>query len=53
MDARELMQHVTRQILGKGGGRIDMAQGCGTNVKKLDIALDSVKDWVTKKNSQA
>lgn len=49
LNANELMLHVTRQISGKGGGRIDMAQGSGTNVKKLDIALASVKDWVAKK----
>jgi alanyl-tRNA synthetase len=51
LNASELMQYVTGQILGKGGGRIDMAQGSGTNVKKLDMALDSVKDWVAKKIS--
>ncbi|KPJ67769.1 MAG: alanyl-tRNA synthetase [Coxiella sp. DG_40] len=51
LNANELIQHVTKQISGKGGGRSDMAQGSGTNVMKLDVALDSVKNWVAKKIS--
>lgn len=47
--ANELIQHIVKQIDGKGGGRADMAQGSGTNVEKLEIALASVKQWVFNK----
>jgi alanyl-tRNA synthetase len=44
--AGKLMQHITSQLGGKGGGRPDMAQGGGTNIDALDPVLDSVVDWV-------
>jgi alanyl-tRNA synthetase len=44
--AGKLMQYVTAQIGGKGGGKPDMAQGGGTDVKALDAALTSVSNWV-------
>lgn len=44
--AGELIQHVSSQIGGKGGGRPDMAQGGGTEPEHLPKALDSVKTWV-------
>ncbi len=47
--AGELLNFVAGQIGGKGGGRPDMAQGGGTNVKALPTALDSVKDWVAQR----
>jgi alanyl-tRNA synthetase len=46
--AGALLNHVARQIDGKGGGRPDMAQGGGSNPDALSDALDSVIDWVKK-----
>lgn len=48
--AGELMQFVCNQIEGKGGGRGDMAQGGGTNLKNLPAALQSVAEWVRGKS---
>lgn len=47
--AGELMQFVATQLGGKGGGRPDMAQGGGTDVKALPAAIDSVFNWVEEK----
>jgi alanyl-tRNA synthetase len=44
--AGELVNHVARQVGGKGGGRPDMAQAGGTDSKALPQALASVRDWV-------
>ncbi|MDA9031031.1 alanine--tRNA ligase [Candidatus Pseudothioglobus singularis] len=44
--AGSILNHVTSQIGGKGGGRADMAQGGGTDVEKLAQALESVKDLI-------
>ncbi|OCQ51605.1 Alanine--tRNA ligase [Photorhabdus australis subsp. thailandensis] len=44
--AGELISSIAQQIGGKGGGRPDMAQAGGTDVKALPSALDSVEDWV-------
>jgi alanyl-tRNA synthetase len=44
--AGDLANHVARQIGGKGGGRPDMAQAGGSELEKLDGALQSVKPWV-------
>jgi alanyl-tRNA synthetase len=44
--AGDLVNHVARQIGGKGGGRADMAQAGGTDASKLPQALESVKGWV-------
>ena len=44
--AGDLLKHVASQIDGKGGGRPDMAQGGGNNVKALPKALESVVTWV-------
>jgi alanyl-tRNA synthetase len=46
--AGDLLNHVAKQIDGKGGGRPDMAQGGGSNPDALDAALDSVMEWVRK-----
>ncbi|MBU0744124.1 MAG: alanine--tRNA ligase [Gammaproteobacteria bacterium] len=47
--ANELLQHITDQIDGSGGGREDMAQGGGNNVTALQTALDSVLPWAKNK----
>ena len=44
--AGDLLKHVASQIDGKGGGRPDMAQGGGNDVKALPSALESVVAWV-------
>ena len=44
--AGELVNHVAKQVGGKGGGRADMAQAGGTDVAALPQALESVKSWV-------
>jgi len=50
--AGALVNHVARQVGGKGGGRPDMAQAGGTEPGKLDAALASVGDWVREQLSQ-
>ncbi|HSH31009.1 MAG TPA: DHHA1 domain-containing protein, partial [Thiohalobacter sp.] len=44
--AGELVNHVARQVGGKGGGRPDMAQAGGNQPEHLDAALASVPEWV-------
>ncbi|WP_372612207.1 alanine--tRNA ligase [Halomonas sp.] len=44
--AGELVNHVAAQVGGKGGGRADMAQAGGSDVKALSGALESVPAWV-------
>ena len=44
--AGDLLKHVASQIDGKGGGRPDMAQGGGNDVKALPKALESVVAWI-------
>ncbi|MEY4476248.1 MAG: alanine--tRNA ligase [Pseudomonadota bacterium] len=45
--AGELIAYIARQVGGKGGGRPDMAQAGGTDVKALPSALASIEAWVT------
>lgn len=47
--AGELISVIAEQVGGKGGGRPDMAQAGGNDVKALPKALDQVKDWVSSK----
>lgn len=44
--AGELIAYIARQVGGKGGGRPDMAQAGGTDVKALPSALASIEAWV-------
>jgi len=46
LKAGELINHVAKQVGGKGGGRADMAQAGGTDPTKLPEALQSVRAWV-------
>lgn len=46
--ANELLQYITEQLDGSGGGRADMAQGGGVKVAALHDALSSVFPWVKK-----
>ena len=44
--AGDLVNHVARQVGGKGGGRPDMAQAGGSDPAALPAALASVEAWV-------
>ena len=44
--AGDLVNHVARQVGGKGGGRADMAQAGGTDPSALPAALAAVSAWV-------
>jgi alanyl-tRNA synthetase len=47
--AGELVNFVSQQVGGKGGGRPDMAQAGGTQPENLATALQSVYSWVEAK----
>ncbi|MGV6810504.1 MAG: DHHA1 domain-containing protein, partial [bacterium] len=49
--AGNVVNHVAKQVGGKGGGRPDMAMAGGNNAAALDGALASVPAWVTAKLS--
>ena len=49
LDAPTLVNHVARQVGGKGGGRPDMAQAGGTEPEHLEAAMASVPDFVAEK----
>jgi len=44
--AGDLVNHVAKQVGGKGGGRPDMAQAGGNNPDALPEALRSVEGWL-------
>ncbi len=44
--AGDLVNFVAQQVGGKGGGRADMAQAGGTDVKALPAALAGVAAWI-------
>jgi len=44
--AGEIVNHVARQVGGKGGGRADLAQAGGTQPHNLDAALESLAAWL-------
>jgi alanyl-tRNA synthetase len=44
--AGDLVNHVAKQVGGKGGGRPDMAQAGGTNPDALPEALRSIEGWL-------
>jgi alanyl-tRNA synthetase len=44
--AGDLVNHVAKQVGGKGGGRSEMAQAGGNDPTHLTAALQSVPDWV-------
>ncbi|MGB2145039.1 MAG: alanine--tRNA ligase [Porticoccaceae bacterium] len=46
LKAGDLMQHVSSQLDGKGGGRPDMAMGAASDLTNLAQALESVALWV-------
>jgi alanyl-tRNA synthetase len=47
--AGDLVNHVARQVGGRGGGRADMAQAGGTQPANLPAALASVAEWLRRK----
>ena len=44
--AGDLVKFAAEQVGGKGGGRPDLAQAGGSDVEKLPVMIESVKDWV-------
>ncbi|MEN8221283.1 MAG: DHHA1 domain-containing protein, partial [Pseudomonadota bacterium] len=44
--AGDLLNHVAKQVGGKGGGRPEIAQGGGNDPSQLGAALRSVTEWV-------
>jgi len=47
--AGDIVQNVSAQLGGKGGGRPDMAQGGGTDIAALPAALGSVSAWISER----
>ncbi len=47
LPAGKVAQHVAQFVGGTGGGRPDMAQAGGNQPEHLDVALNSVYDYVT------
>jgi alanyl-tRNA synthetase len=47
--AGDLVNFVAQQVGGKGGGKPEMAMAGGTDPSKLNVALESVQDWVASK----
>lgn len=44
--AGDMINAVAQQVGGRGGGRPDMAQAGGSQPENLQVALNSVADWV-------
>jgi alanyl-tRNA synthetase len=44
--AGEIVNHVAKQVGGKGGGRADFAQAGGTQPANLGRALDGLAEWL-------
>jgi alanyl-tRNA synthetase len=44
--ANDVVAYLSAVVGGKGGGRPDFAQGGGTEISKLDEALQSVETWM-------
>jgi len=44
--AINIMDMITKEIDGKGGGKIEIAEGGGIYTKKLPIILNDVKSWI-------
>jgi alanyl-tRNA synthetase len=49
--AGDLVKHTAAEMSGKGGGRLDMAQG-GGQADMLDSALSSAHSWLEEKLSR-
>jgi len=47
-DAGKIIKDIARMVGGSGGGRPDMAQAGGNNLKDLDKALESIYEIVKK-----
>jgi alanyl-tRNA synthetase len=44
--AGDVINHVARQVGGKGGGRADLAQAGGTQPSNLPAALEGLAEWL-------
>ena len=47
--AGDLMREFAGRVGGKGGGRPDMAQGGGTDVAALELALANLPVWISER----
>ena len=52
LPAGKVAQHVAQFVGGSGGGRPDMAQAGGNQPEHLDVALNSVYDYVNSQLSE-
>jgi alanyl-tRNA synthetase len=50
LDARKIAGMVAEVVGGRGGGRVDMAQGAGSDPSKVDQALEKVFEFVAAAN---
>jgi alanyl-tRNA synthetase len=48
-NAQELIKEAAKHIEGNGGGKSDMAQAGGSNIKGIDIAIESIKKHISVK----
>ena len=46
VNAGDLLREFAERVGGKGGGKADMAQGGGTDVRALPDVLKTVPEWV-------
>ena len=44
--ANKIIQEIAPIVSGKGGGRPENAQGGGTNVEKIDVALARARELI-------
>ncbi len=47
LDARLIMDYITNQLGGSGGGRKDFAQGGADNEEDIDFVLSSLEEFIT------
>lgn len=46
IDAKQIMEYITNQLGGSGGGRPDFAQGGVENIEDIDVVLSSIPDFI-------
>jgi len=51
LDARNILNFLVNQLGGSGGGRQDLAQGGVEKEEDIDLALESIKDFITSSES--
>ena len=46
IDAKQIMEYITNQLGGSGGGRPDFVQGGVENIEDIDVVLSSIPDFI-------